>query len=202
MNEHLVFGYGTLQRSPEGRMDDQLSYHKAEYVADGLLYDHAVARVNCGTEWAGVVQCAGMYVQGEVYEVNDRLLAILDLREGYLAHIQDVPARIRTSTYVRRLKPIILATGQTIEAWVYTVDHNPHTNRNILSHVWPDPKIGTHENERYFLGRIRTHLPPASWYPCKAACGRNTPVGELCVVCAKAMQAEGVRIANVLLGEG
>jgi gamma-glutamylcyclotransferase (GGCT)/AIG2-like uncharacterized protein YtfP len=152
MSKHYVFGYGTLQHSRDfSRFDAQLTFLGAEYVGDGVLRDHMIARIQCYWQlWAGVVRHEGGYVQGEVFRVDEAVLGSLDRRESYKEGRPD-----SENVYKRELKQVGV-NGELVEAWVYTVDHNPKTIRERLSHSWPvagDPL--------QYIQELRTHEPLA-----------------------------------------
>ena len=149
MNQHYVFGYGTLQHTRDMKnFDFQLKHFGAEYVGDGILRDHMIARVPCGRLWAGVIQHPGGYVQGEVWACDDAMMDVLDRREG---------TRFNPPVYKREMKRVEIAGALIVEAWVYTVDHNPLTVRTHLTHSWPVAGISADEDTH--VPFIRTHAP-------------------------------------------
>ncbi len=62
------------------------------------------------------VMCAGEgNVQGELYDIEDKLLTVLD---GLFGYRDGQPER---SDYVRRRIVVTTAAGEAVEAWVYVV---------------------------------------------------------------------------------
>lgn len=99
---HLIFIYGTLRKGgrAHGMMRD------AEFKAVGSINGRLV-HVD---QYPGLILCDDRRVLGEVYLVNDDLLADLDRYEGCL----ESPAH-----YLREETLVSLENGETILAQVY-----------------------------------------------------------------------------------
>ncbi len=104
------FFYGTLMTGFDRRrrlgMDSRMAFRGRGWI-QGALFD-------LGLYPAAVPSEAGR-IHGEVFELADpaSVLAALDEIEGYRPDEPD------TSLYVRRLVPVRLDDGTTVEAWAY-----------------------------------------------------------------------------------
>jgi gamma-glutamylcyclotransferase (GGCT)/AIG2-like uncharacterized protein YtfP len=112
---HLIFFYGTLMapfnRPGRIRVDPQLTFKGHGSIGAALfdlgLYPAAVSADNDTTR-----------VRGEVYEMSNAgaVLQVLDEIEGYRV------AEPAASRYSRRLTPVTLDDGHTVDAWAYFYD--------------------------------------------------------------------------------
>jgi gamma-glutamylcyclotransferase (GGCT)/AIG2-like uncharacterized protein YtfP len=105
-----VFFYGTLMTGFDRRrrlsMDDRLIF-RGRGAISGTLFDLGL--------YPAAVPAADGCVRGEVFEVSDveLVLPALDEIEGY------EPAAPDVSLYVRRVVPVQLDDGGSVDAWVY-----------------------------------------------------------------------------------
>ena len=111
MNKHLVFVYGTLRRGSARAMS--IRFPNSKFIADakvsGKLYD-------LGAYPGLLLDESDSLVIGEVYEVDDEILAELDDFEA-------------SSEYWRKQVEVSLGTQQRT-CWTYEPDpaiHSPHT---------------------------------------------------------------------------
>ncbi len=100
MNKHLIFVYGSLRRGGPGAMS--IRFSSAQFIADakvnGSLYDLG--------EYPGLLlDESKSQVNGEVYEVNDELLAELDDFEA-------------SSHYCRKQVNVFLGDHSRV-CWIY-----------------------------------------------------------------------------------
>jgi len=111
MNPHL-FVYGSLLSNARHPMGERLA-REARQLGEGSLPGR-LYRIDW---YPGLVEAcgAGERVYGEVYALQDpmRTLRWLDVYEGLTA---DGP---HDGEYVRRERPVRLATGAAIGCWVY-----------------------------------------------------------------------------------
>ena len=133
MIEHL-FVYGTLMRAASAstlgrdmraRLDAQGDWLGAATIAGQLFaLDRYPALV--------ASQQAADIVHGEVYRLRDPAasLAWLDTYEGLPA------GKTRGDEYERSVRQVTLASGPTIDAWVYTWLGDPTVSRRILAGRW------------------------------------------------------------------
>lgn len=103
-----VFVYGTLK----------LGYHNhgllgglKNYIGEGILHDYGVFDLPYG--FPGVDKHIGGYVVGEVYEVDEETLKVLDRLEGY-SGVDNI-----YNMYNRREGIITLSDGWKVEAYFY-----------------------------------------------------------------------------------
>lgn len=112
-----LFVYGTLKRGCRNHG----AMRGAEFVEDALT-ETGYLLVNCGA-YPGLVRApngqAGMAIRGELYRVNERLLADLD-------RFENVPVE-----YVR--ETIRLGDGSEAEAYFYML---PAAGLEVLSGEW------------------------------------------------------------------
>jgi gamma-glutamylcyclotransferase (GGCT)/AIG2-like uncharacterized protein YtfP len=106
----LVFFYGTLMtpfnRTGRRYIDDHLVF-RGRGVISGVLFDLGI--------YPAAVPASDAQVWGEVYEMvrPELVLEMLDEIEGY-RHTDP-----ETSLYTRTLVPVMMETGECLEAWVY-----------------------------------------------------------------------------------
>jgi gamma-glutamylcyclotransferase (GGCT)/AIG2-like uncharacterized protein YtfP len=133
MNPHL-FVYGTLKhdaRSGYGASSRRQLHRECRVLGParlaGTLYDLG--------RYPGVVvdEAGGGTVLGEILRLADpaRTLLWLDRYEG----IGVPPAE--DDEYVRRLRPVLLDGGATIEAWAYVMTTMPVGATLIPGGIWP-----------------------------------------------------------------
>ena len=110
MTERL-FVYGTLMRGSSHPMAQELAA-RASYLG-AARYNGRLYRI---THYPGVVasRMSDEWVAGDVYELPDTvLLTALDRYEGC------GPDDAKPTQYLRRLQPVTLSGGTSVEAWVY-----------------------------------------------------------------------------------
>jgi len=114
MSKHLVFVYGTLRRGGLRSMPEL--FPAARFVGDarvsGSLYD-------LGPHPFLLLEESGPYVVGEVYEVDEELLEVLDEIEE--------PAR-----YMRRRVEVSIG-GRAVVCWTYTPDPDSFPDRTLIA---------------------------------------------------------------------
>ena len=113
MSKHLVFVYGSLRRGGENAMSQR--FPDAQFVAEarvsGSLYDLG--------EYPGLLlNESGSMVTGEAYEVDERLLKLLDDFEA-------------TSDYRRKQVEIALGTDKRM-GWTYEPNPELCSNRTVI----------------------------------------------------------------------
>ena len=106
MNKHLVFVYGTLRRGGARAMS--VRFPGSKFIADakvgGSLYD-------LGAHPGLLLNDSSPSVIGEVYEVDDETLNMLDEIEA-------------PSSYWRKQVEISLG-GRGVTCWIYAPDYGP-----------------------------------------------------------------------------
>jgi|SRR5271169_2688276 len=121
----FLFTYGTLL--PQHAPDEVKSVVTqltpcGEGSIPGVLFDLG--------EYPGAVfdSSSSMRVFGKVFRLPDRvsILNELDHYEGF------DPASPGTSLFVRKLYPVLLTTGESIECWVYEYNGNPAEERILV----------------------------------------------------------------------
>ena len=114
MNKHLVFIYGTLRRGSPGSMS--VRFPLAEFVAEarvhGKLYD-------LGPYPGMQLSESETFVSGEVYEVDDETLKLLDDFEE--------------SSHYHRAQLEISLGGENRECWTYEPDSSFYALRNLIA---------------------------------------------------------------------
>ena len=127
-----LFVYGTLMRDAAGALGaaqrDRLARESrslgAAAMAGAELYDLG--------RYPGLVESAdpSLVVHGEVVELVSppRTLVWLDAYEGIAADDQ--------SEYARQARPVRLAGGQTVEAWVYLLRREAPGHARIRGGRW------------------------------------------------------------------
>jgi gamma-glutamylcyclotransferase (GGCT)/AIG2-like uncharacterized protein YtfP len=114
LNTHLVFVYGTLRRGSERAMS--IRFPPAKFIAEGnvrgTLFD-------LGAYPGLLANENGSLVKGEVYQVDDETLRILDKFEA-------------SSNYRRKQIEVLLGTGKTV-CWVYEPDAESCFQRNVIA---------------------------------------------------------------------
>jgi gamma-glutamylcyclotransferase (GGCT)/AIG2-like uncharacterized protein YtfP len=131
MNANL-FVYGSLMSSSRHPVGDRLR-REARLIGEasiaGRLYE---------ISWYPGLVARGQpdeFVQGEVYALERpaHALAWLDQYEGL------VPGDPDAGEYERVERPVQLATGETIAAWVYLYRKDPAGLRRVASGRWTSP---------------------------------------------------------------
>jgi gamma-glutamylcyclotransferase (GGCT)/AIG2-like uncharacterized protein YtfP len=106
----LVFFYGTLMtpfnRTGRLRIDQHLAY-KGRGTIRAALFDLGI--------YPAAVPASDAHVWGEIYEMTfpSIVLGALDEVEGHS------PSEPESSLYTRRLTPVTMDDGETVEAWAY-----------------------------------------------------------------------------------
>jgi len=127
MSEFL-FTYGTLQpgHAPAeiAQAVNQLR-PVGEGVVNGALYD-------LGDYPGAILDSASSAISGTVFELADDadLLRQLDDYEGFDPHAP------RKSLFLRQLHPVRLATGQTLNCWVYVYNRKPDSARLVHDGIY------------------------------------------------------------------
>jgi gamma-glutamylcyclotransferase (GGCT)/AIG2-like uncharacterized protein YtfP len=124
--KNLVFVYGTLMR---GRGNHGF-LHGARFLGAGRV--EGLALYDVTPYYPGAVREEGGAVLGEVYEVDEEMLADLDRLEG------------NGILYRRERFPVALETGETVEAWVYLWLRgvHPKTRVPLQRQPWRKKKAG------------------------------------------------------------
>lgn len=97
---HLVFVYGTLKR---GQLNHKLLYPIQPIFGVAQGFD-----IHAGPQFPFAIKGQGR-IKGEVYEVDDKTLALLDKLEG-------VP------TLYQRVKAKVITYKGDLECWIYVSD--------------------------------------------------------------------------------
>jgi gamma-glutamylcyclotransferase (GGCT)/AIG2-like uncharacterized protein YtfP len=131
MNTRL-FVYGSLLsrvRHPMGTRLRREARLAGEATIEGRLYSLG--------RYPGLVEAAdGPYrVHGEVYDLKTPAssLAWLDAYEGI------VPDKPELSPYERVERPVCLASGETLTAWVYLYRRSVRTRPEVIGGRWVPP---------------------------------------------------------------
>ena len=120
-----VFVYGTLKR---GLYNHRL-LTQAKYLGEGVLHDYGVFNMPVG--YPGIKEAKGKHVIGEVYEVTDNELRMLDRLEGYSGEGN------KFNLYDRELVVVNVEGNIKEEAYVYVWhDRKPNTEEFIESGRW------------------------------------------------------------------
>ena len=133
MNARL-FVYGTLlsrARHPKGERLRREARLVSAAAIQGRLY-------SLGRYPVLIEAAAGHYaVHGEVYALNTPATSLswLDDYEGI------VPGRPELSPYERVERPVRLASGRTLAAWVYLYRRTVRSRPEILGGVWIPPQL-------------------------------------------------------------
>jgi gamma-glutamylcyclotransferase (GGCT)/AIG2-like uncharacterized protein YtfP len=132
MNAHL-FVYGTLlsrARHPMGARLQRQARLIGEATIEGRLFSLG--------RYPGLVETAefGYSVYGEVYALDNPTAALkwLDAYEGI------VPGEHDQNAYQRVERPVSLASGETLTAWVYLYRKSVRTRPEIISGYWNPPQ--------------------------------------------------------------
>ena len=100
---NTVFVYGTLKR---GQGNHRLLDNRSEFVADARIGNEFTA-YSKGIGYPFMAESPGAGCAGEVYRVNDDVLANLDRLEGHPRY------------YERKVRPVVCGDGTEVLAWVY-----------------------------------------------------------------------------------
>jgi gamma-glutamylcyclotransferase (GGCT)/AIG2-like uncharacterized protein YtfP len=132
MNSHL-FVYGTLLSRVQHPMGGRLQ-RQARFVGEATIQ----GRLYSLGRYPGLVEAADArcVVKGEVYALNDPAAALqwLDAYEGIVAGKHDQNA------YERVERPVRLASGGTLVAWVYLYRKCVRTRPEVLGGYWIPPQ--------------------------------------------------------------
>lgn len=114
MTKHLVFVYGTLRRGSAGAMSSRFpdSQFISEAKVHGSLYD-------LGSYPGLLLNESNSLVVGEVYEVDDETLSMLDDFEA-------------SSNYLRKQVEISLGTNRRI-CWTYEPNPDFYSFRTLIA---------------------------------------------------------------------
>jgi len=105
-SRHLVFVYGTLRRGGS----NHFRMVGAEFVATGSI----IGRMYRIDWYPGLVlDPSGYEIQGEIYQLDDELLAALDLFEGISA------GEVQGSEYRRVVTEVVQHDSQVVSAFVW-----------------------------------------------------------------------------------
>lgn len=113
MDTCYLFAYGTLRKNfePGTNLVDARSYRGLGTVA-GLLYDLG--------QYPGAVPHESQRITGDLFEIAESQLALLDEYEG--------------EDYCRKSVMVLLETGETLPAWIYwyngKTERKPRINQN------------------------------------------------------------------------
>jgi gamma-glutamylcyclotransferase (GGCT)/AIG2-like uncharacterized protein YtfP len=133
MNTHL-FVYGSLLSTVRHSMGTRL---RGEARLVGLAT--IVGRLYSLGRYPALVESAeGPYpVHGEVYALANPASSLewLDQYEGI------VPGRPDQSPYAREERPVSLASGGSVVAWVYLYRRSVRTRPEVLGGRWAPPRI-------------------------------------------------------------
>jgi gamma-glutamylcyclotransferase (GGCT)/AIG2-like uncharacterized protein YtfP len=130
----LLFVYGSLLsrvRHPMGMRLRREARLVGEATVEGRLYSLG--------PYPGLVETAGapQRVHGEVYDLRTpaTTLAWLDTYEGI------VPGKRERSPYERVERPVSLASGETLTAWVYLYRKSVRTRPEVPDGYWMPPRL-------------------------------------------------------------
>jgi gamma-glutamylcyclotransferase (GGCT)/AIG2-like uncharacterized protein YtfP len=133
MNRHL-FVYGTLLSNAGHAMGDRLR-RDASLVGEATM----PGRLHSLGRYPGLVETPGAesVVHGEVYALTTPAVTLmwLDAYEGIVAHRPD------ESPYARVARPVRLASGETLTAWVYVYLGSVRTRPEIPGGRWTTPQV-------------------------------------------------------------
>jgi gamma-glutamylcyclotransferase (GGCT)/AIG2-like uncharacterized protein YtfP len=128
----LLFVYGSLLsrvRHPMGTRLRGEARLLGQATIQGRLY-------SLGRYPGLVVAAEGLYpVHGEVYDLKTPAVSLkwLDAYEGI------VPGKPDRSPYERVERPVRLASGETLTAWVYLYRRSVRTRPEVLGGYWTPP---------------------------------------------------------------
>jgi gamma-glutamylcyclotransferase (GGCT)/AIG2-like uncharacterized protein YtfP len=130
----LLFVYGSLLsrvRHPMGTRLRREGRLIGEATIQGRLYSLG--------RYPGLVEAADSpyRVQGEVYDLKAAATSLkwLDAYEGI------VPGKPDRSPYERVERPVRLASGETLNAWVYLYRRSVRTQPEVLGGYWTPPPL-------------------------------------------------------------
>jgi gamma-glutamylcyclotransferase (GGCT)/AIG2-like uncharacterized protein YtfP len=104
MENSYLFVYGTLRRQSGHRMGQWLA-QQAHYVGEGKVKAHLYK-----VSYYPAICHGDAWVEGDIYACQDNIWPFLDEFEETTGEHPE---------YERRLTPVLLTTGQVLEAWVY-----------------------------------------------------------------------------------
>ena len=130
----LLFVYGSLLSRVRHPMGARLR-REARLLGEGTI----AGRLYSLGRYPGLVETAGgsHRVHGEVYDLKRPAptLAWLDSYEGI------VPGKRERSPYERVERPVRLASGETLTAWVYLYRKSVRTRPEVLGGYWAPPPL-------------------------------------------------------------
>jgi gamma-glutamylcyclotransferase (GGCT)/AIG2-like uncharacterized protein YtfP len=128
----LLFVYGSLLARAHHPMGTRLR-QEARLLGQATIQ----GRLYCLGRYPGLVEAAeGSYpVHGEVYDLKTPAVSLkwLDAYEGI------VPGKPDRSPYERLDRPVRLASGETIAAWVYLYRRSLRSRRELPDGHWVPP---------------------------------------------------------------
>jgi len=113
---NTVFVYGTLKR---GQGNHGILHNKSEFVAHARIGNEFTA-YSKGIGYPFMAEVAGIGCVGEVYQVNDEVLANLDRLEGHPGY------------YERKVRPVVCGDGTEVLAWVYLMGNEVPAGVDII----------------------------------------------------------------------
>jgi gamma-glutamylcyclotransferase (GGCT)/AIG2-like uncharacterized protein YtfP len=135
MSDYL-FTYGTLRH---GHAPDEIAPAVEKLRPEGRGFVHGVL-YDLG-DYPGVVldPSCKRRVFGTVSRLPEdaNYLRHLDEYEGFDPHAPD------TSLFIRTLHSVVLATGRTLQCWIYVYNGKPESARILASGRYPKKRPGT-----------------------------------------------------------
>ena len=119
-----IFVYGTLRRNSNHVMAKLLQTH-AEYIADAITQARLYQVIN----YPALIESENPNdkVCGELYKIHD-LNILLPLLDDYEECSENFS---KPHEYIRKILPVILTTGEIINAWVYVYNYDVSALRRI-----------------------------------------------------------------------
>lgn len=146
---HIIFVYGTLLKGFGNHHrigDDPESKFLGKDTLNASMYGRGIPIID--------VYEPGI-VHGELYEINDRVLASLDRLEGY------DPRMKKTCGYVR----VKVTTQSGVDTFVYSMPIEEHNQRDKEPNRWHGPKVAHGDYRKMRADALKEHGSPryGSW---------------------------------------
>ena len=134
METHHLFVSGTLMSAAAGRLG-RAERERLQRQSDSLGAATVCGRLHDLGSYPGLVASddAADVVHGEVFALRDATASLrwLDAYEGLIAGNHD------SNEYQRAVRPVRLASGSELTAWVYLYARGPATARVLADGRWP-----------------------------------------------------------------
>lgn len=127
----LLFVYGTLRQRAQRRVAGNRYYRLLQQSASLVGQGRLQAKLYLVDYYPGVVASVdpAWQVTGEVYQLHQPELVLAELDQ----YEECGPGFAAPTEYLRLKRQIILASGETVSAWVYIYNHPTDRLQQILS---------------------------------------------------------------------